>query len=172
MTTDRAGYQRAYQAKRKADGLCPHCKTKTQGQSMCPKHMDENRARARRRQRGLRAAGLCGVCGKRTARGQACDPCKTRRRQRHVELKRHVMHSYGGACACCGVDKLDFLTIDHINGRGAEHRAELFGNRGQAGVHFYRWLHKNGMPDGFQVLCFNCNVSKHLGGSCIHKREA
>ena len=82
------------------------------------------------------------------------------------------MCSYGGACACCGTDHLDFLTIDHIDGRGAEHRTHLFGDRGMSGVHFYRWLHKNGMPTGFQVLCFNCNVSKHLGGICAHKRGA
>lgn len=111
------------------------------------------------------------MCGQNYAQGEACEACKAKRRKQHAELKRHVMASYGGACACCGVEQLDFLTIDHIDGRGAEHREHLFGDRDMGGVHFYRWLRRNGMPPGFQVLCFNCNVSKYLGGVCAHKRK-
>lgn len=70
-------------------------------------------------------------------------------------------------CSCCGESILEFLTIDHINGGGGKHRSEL--KRGSGDI--YRWLKSNNYPEGFQVLCFNCNSSKHYGnGVCAHKR--
>lgn len=55
------------------------------------------------------------------------------------------------------------LTIDHMNNDGAAHRREI-GNR-----RIYEWLERNGYPSGFQVLCFNCNMARHLnGGECPH----
>jgi hypothetical protein len=92
----------------------------------------------------------------------------------NLKLKREVMDYYGGRCACCGETELTFLTIDHIDGNGAEHRREMAsatGTRwGQAGAPTYRWLRKNGFPDGFQVLCANCNCGRHWnGGVCPHQ---
>ncbi len=61
------------------------------------------------------------------------------------------------------------MTLDHINNRGNQHRA-LHGGRGFSGEKLYKFLEKNGFPDGFQVLCFNCNVGKHLNnGRCPHE---
>jgi hypothetical protein len=80
------------------------------------------------------------------------------------KLKKEVIDHYGGKCKCtpCSVEELDFLTIDHINNDGAKHRKEI-------GSNLYRWLKKNNYPEGFQVLCCNCNYSKYLnGGACIH----
>lgn len=90
------------------------------------------------------------------------------------KLKREVMDAYGGICACCGETELAFLTIDHIDGNGAEHRREMAGETGleysQAGARTYRWLRKNNYPEGFQVLCANCNCGKHWsGGVCPHE---
>jgi len=45
--------------------------------------------------------------------------------------------------------------IDHIKNDGAAHRK-------QVGVSFYRWLQTHGYPKGFQVLCANHNLKKHL----------
>ncbi len=53
-------------------------------------------------------------------------------------------------CKLCGHDDVDFLTIDHINGGGKQHRIKLNAN-------FYDWLIKNNFPDGFRILCHNCN---------------
>lgn len=40
------------------------------------------------------------------------------------------------------------------------------------GNSFYFWLRKNKYPQlSIQVMCFNCNNSKKLGGVCIHKRN-
>ena len=55
-------------------------------------------------------------------------------------------------CVMCGEHKLPCLSIDHIYGGGNKHRRELR----LAGVDFYRWLRKNEYPDGYRVLCANC----------------
>jgi len=76
-----------------------------------------------------------------------------------------VMAHYGGRCACCGEDRLQFLTIDHINGGGTKHRKEI----GHGGHAVYRWLIRNDFPPDFQVLCFNCNDGRQVnGGICPH----
>jgi hypothetical protein len=98
----------------------------------------------------------------------------------NLKLKREVMNAYGGICACCGETELGFLTIDHIDDNGAEHRREMAAARGadgtrwgQAGAPTYRWLRKNGFPPGFQVLCANCNSGRYWnGGVCPHQEIA
>ena len=68
------------------------------------------------------------------------------------------------------------LTIDHVNNDGSKHRREIGklykypdGRRALV-TDIYGWLEKNGFPDGFQVLCYNCNISKHRNkGVCEHK---
>jgi hypothetical protein len=85
------------------------------------------------------------------------------------ELRRQVFMAYGGySCKCCGETEPLFLSIDHVNNDGAEMRRSGVHSRG--GTHFYQWLRKSGFPDGFQVLCMNCNVGKHRnGGVCPHQ---
>lgn len=86
------------------------------------------------------------------------------KRQR-VKLRLAAMEAYGGhVCSWCGIDEPSVLTIDHISNGGSEHRKSL-GRRG--GVRFYHWLRLNGYPSGFQVLCFNCNVGKHMNGGVL-----
>lgn len=76
-------------------------------------------------------------------------------------MKHIVISFYGGTCFRCGESDIDVLTIDHLNQNGASHRKELAGNgtdwRSKTGVHTYRWLIVQGLPDGFRVACFNCN---------------
>lgn len=76
------------------------------------------------------------------------------------------------ACACCGESERDFLTIDHIEGKGIKHRTSLFGRPNSGGHMFYRWLIKNGFPSGYAVLCMNCNFSKGKHKVCIHQTRA
>jgi hypothetical protein len=76
---------------------------------------------------------------------------------------------YGGdppKCACCGETLIEFLTIDHINGGGVKHRKEA----GITGTFFYIWLKKQGYPEGFRVLCYNCNCSIGHYGYCPHEK--
>lgn len=92
-----------------------------------------------------------------------------RRRKQNAEWnyrnRQKCLDAYGRMCACCGEDNDRFLTIDHVDNNGHEMRKEhLTGNT------FYRWLIRNGFPDGFQILCFNCNIGRALnGGICPHK---
>lgn len=91
-----------------------------------------------------------------------------KQRGRDRVLKDRVFAAYGGyICRCCGEREYHFLSIDHINNDGAAHRKEIGEKRG--GRKFYNWLIKNGFPNGFQVLCMNCNWGKaRNGGVCPH----
>lgn len=85
------------------------------------------------------------------------------------KLKQDILDHYGVVCACCGESNPLFLTLDHINGGGNKHRLTLFG-RPQAGNAFYRKIRGMGYPDGFQTLCWNCNMAKAHYGYCPHQR--
>lgn len=86
-------------------------------------------------------------------------------RNRNREIKKEIMAHYGGKCECCGEDRIEFLSIDHVNGGGNKHRKEL-GN-----VSFYGWLRKQSFPGGYRVLCMNCNFSIGAYGHCPHEKE-
>jgi hypothetical protein len=98
--------------------------------------------------------------------GTYCEDCRKEGNRRTAKrefrrLKHDVIAAYGGKCACCGESGLPFLTLDHIDGTGKEHRSSLTSS-------FYRWLRSNGFPPGFQVLCWNCNMGKGEGLLCPH----
>jgi len=87
---------------------------------------------------------------------------KTKKNAR-VELKRLIIDKYSngtGCCVKCGFNDSRALQIDHINNDGAEERKKLFGSRLDAGIRFYYYLKRNNFPDGYQVLCANCNIIK------------
>ena len=92
-------------------------------------------------------------------------------RVRKARLKLEVLQAYGGAiCACCGETHIEFLSIDHINGRGAAHRRELTGadSRHMVGATFYKWVKDHQFPLGFRVLCMNCNFALGHFSYCPH----
>lgn len=60
-------------------------------------------------------------------------------------------------CKNCNQSELSLLTIDHIDGDGNKHRKEV---GIKTGYSTYRWLKRNNFPDGFQVLCWNCQFRK------------
>jgi len=69
-------------------------------------------------------------------------------------------------CLCCGEKHIEFLTADHIEGKGNKHRRE---NNIKGGLQFYRWVIKNNFPPGFRVLCMNCNfANSHFKDGCPH----
>jgi len=76
-------------------------------------------------------------------------------KQEHQERKHRVIEHYSkGTMKCqCGFGDIRALSIDHINGGGRGHLKSIKGN-------FYSWLINNNFPDGFQVLCMNCQWIK------------
>lgn len=92
-----------------------------------------------------------------------------KRKERVWNLKIEVWGHYGGKCECCGANNKEFLTIDHINGGGTKHRKEL---RASGSQHIYSWLKRNNYPEGYRVLCMNCNFSHGMYGYCPHKNES
>lgn len=97
------------------------------------------------------------------------NPEDSRRRSRATVRKNReiVLNHYGNgnpACVCCGESCYEFLAIDHINGGGASHKKELT----LQGTTFYAWLIKNNFPEGYQILCHNCNSSLGYYGYCPH----
>lgn len=79
------------------------------------------------------------------------------------------MKHYGKECICSGETIKEFLTIDHEEGNGNDHRKSLFGYN-VGGVHMYRWLKKNSFPAGYRILCMNCNWGTRYNKVCPHKK--
>lgn len=80
---------------------------------------------------------------------------------RSQELKESAFDKYGWDCQCCGESDVAFLTIDHIVPPGNKTNYEKKA--------LYGWLKKNSYPEGFQTLCWNCNMAKGIYGECPHK---
>ena len=107
---------------------------------------------------------------------QACTDWRTKNREFFLSqhkayrqaVKQEVFRHYSitgiPECACCGEKCIHFLTIDHRHGGGNKHRSTVGG-----GSRFYFWLKKTGFPDGYDILCFNCNGAKGMFGVCPHK---
>lgn len=148
--------------------------------SSCQKVFLKERAKVRR------AAHLCNQCGGPNEDWQLrvnCRSCRAEKRvydaRRHAGnkashrvLKLEVLNAYGGTrCKCCGEEHTEFLTLDHVNGGGNEHRLALTGSR--TGGRLYRRLKELGYPNDppLQVLCLNCNWAKGHFDSCPHERE-
>jgi hypothetical protein len=88
---------------------------------------------------------------------------KEKRYQERTRLR--GLAAYGGKCTCCGEDELGFLTLEHLNNDGREHRKRVGRNR----VQVWRDVERQGYPtDKYTILCWNCNMSKRRGRACIH----
>jgi len=76
-------------------------------------------------------------------------------------IKQEVLLQYSckeyPVCAHCGETDIKVLQIDHIKGNGKEERKKF---KVSAGHNFYKRLKKVGFPEGYQVLCANCNQRK------------
>lgn len=194
-----AKYKKEQWATRKASGLCVECggvrtvSRRVPGRPSLYCEACLTRKLASRRKSGLshrqrlRAKGLCGDCGRVETGGAYCEGCRKRRMHEyhtkyrekriaahkvaHQALKQLVFATYGGAkCACCGELHQEFLSIDHANGDGAAHRKSIGVPNGTGG-NIYGWLKRNKFPEGFRVLCMNCNFALGHFGYCPHQRE-
>lgn len=90
-----------------------------------------------------------------------------RRREREK-----LIEAYGGVCLCCGENTFEFLTIDHIDGKGADHRRTFGGRQEYGSRKLHMWLKQNGYPKGnFRLLCYNCNCAIGAHGYCPHEKS-
>lgn len=72
-----------------------------------------------------------------------------------IDIMEHYSNKNGAIeCSFCGEDKLELLTIDHINGGGHNDQQNL----GLKGTEYYRYIIKQNYPSGLRILCMNCNV--------------
>lgn len=77
------------------------------------------------------------------------------RQANYRRIMRHIaFDKYGGrACIRCGNIYNSMLVLDHVNGGGNKQRREI-------GANIFSWLKAHNYPDGYQVLCQNCNMAK------------
>lgn len=106
------------------------------------------------------------------------NPQKIKESQRLYRLKRRlkILQHYSAEipfCACCKEKEIKFLSIDHINGGGTKHRQQLQTSvlKPAGGSVMYGWIIKNNYPEGFQILCHNCNQAKGFYGTCPHQEK-
>lgn len=95
---------------------------------------------------------------------------RTRRSLRRLQVLTHYSQN-PPSCACCQDDHLEFLTLDHVNGGGTKHRKRITSNTASSGGTIYGWVVDHSYPEGFQVLCHNCNFAKHLHGECPYHKK-
>lgn len=65
----------------------------------------------------------------------------------------------------CDYKDIKALWIEHLNGSGKVDRL-------QKGTHnMWKWLNSHNFPDGYIILCANCNKAKYWNnGICPHKQ--
>lgn len=163
---DRAEF---YKNSRSADGLQKHCKachsvmTTRWEQANKDKKLETRRkaAAAYRKNNPEKVRAL-----NRKYRELHRDRYNEAKRERALQKKLLVIKHYGGMCSCCGEKDCRFLSVDHKNNDGYMHRK-------LKRVNIHDFIIKNGFPDTFQVLCFNCNFGRaFFGGTekfCPHK---
>lgn len=98
------------------------------------------------------------------------DKFREYRKKYRQKLKSKFIELYGGKCSCCGDDRVEFLTLDHVEGDGALRRnnngRRKSGQRSRDNLQEYIKANKAYDPDTFQILCMNCNCGKQWYGEC------
>ena len=74
-----------------------------------------------------------------------------------------ILH-YGGKCSCCGESIGEFLTLEHLNGRDKTKKR-------RTGKSAWIIAKREGWPDIYTVLCFNCNCAEGAFGICPHQKK-
>src|SRR5215475_10012338 len=182
MAESPAQKSRRLARKWKKEGKCSHCGGKREDEQYVTCRTCRKGA-SRTRQRLIKTRddrGVCRICGKNPQGDgfKTCASCSQReyhyqsdhpenRRIYYKKTRADVLTAYGGRCACCGETESMFLCIDHVDNDGAAHRRAMNNN---GGTSMYTWLKARGYPEGFRVLCHNCNIGRHInGGRCPHE---
>lgn len=82
-----------------------------------------------------------------------------------LKLRKDVFSLYGSKCSCCGETQFEFLTLDHINGGGNQHRKK------QTYQQLFYEIRKIGKPNPkYRILCYNCNCAIAYHKICPHQK--
>jgi hypothetical protein len=82
---------------------------------------------------------------------------KIKSKEYKTRLRKEIIDKYGGKCNICNENRIEFLCIDHIDGNGNKQRKELGGTQ-----KVWNWIKKNNYPNGYRILCHNCNQSESI----------
>lgn len=149
----------------KLSGMCVSCAKRPacKNNKRCVECIEKKKISDKKHKDKRRSLGVCLSCVNPAYSNKArCLKCIEKGKQLAKNLRLKVIEAYGNKCACCEESMIEFLCIDHVNGGGGKHRKEI-GNK------IYRWLEKQNYPEGFQVLCWNCNSAKHFNKICPHQ---
>ena len=152
-----------------AAGLCSHCGKQPlwNDKTRCEDCHKTLLVRVKQLSSSRIAEGRCGRCGDHVLVPgyTSCQTCLDAGCARHAAVKLEVLDAYGGpVCGGCGETEVAVLQMDHINGGGNKHAAEIGnGNIASGRGKMYKWLRDNNFPPGFRVLCSNCNIRAARG---------
>jgi hypothetical protein len=93
-----------------------------------------------------------------------CKKLTATKRDREIKAKAEGIAYYGGKCVCCGESIVEFLTIEHLNGHDKTKKR-------RTGAAAWLVAKRQGFPDIYTVLCFNCNCAKGIFGECPHSKH-
>jgi len=103
---------------------------------------------------------------------------KTDDKRLQILLAYSKLHSNSNipCCNCCGENShIEFLDVDHILGKkemdSIPELVKLGYSSTMSTAKLKQWLIDNNFPEGFQVLCTNCNGAKGLYGKCPHEKK-
>lgn len=83
------------------------------------------------------------------------------RKKARMEVLQYYSKEGIPQCECCGEKQIEFLAIDHIEGKGNKHRKKIHN-------HIELFLKRKRFPSGYRILCHNCNLSLGFYGYCPH----
>lgn len=91
---------------------------------------------------------------------------KLKQRDVRAALRKEFLSEYGNCCACCGETEPSFLTLEHKNKDGKEHRQKYWTPTQQLSD-----IKRRGWPkNDYEINCYNCNLGSKRG-ICPHKRK-
>ena len=133
------------------------------------KHYAKHRVRLRKRARELRKADPKKYLAQsKKSRTKHRTKILLKKKKEFAGYRLDVLTYYSGGtpkCKNCGITEIIFLQIDHIYGRKA-----MGHTRTQNTISVYRELYKK-HPEGFQVLCGNCNLMKEIRRHKTHSKH-
>ena len=166
-----------YKAKQKDYELRPEVKAKRKARNQTPERKAKNKARKqtpeyKAREKAHREKPE--VKAKRKAREQTPER-KSKRKSTRDDKRLEILQYYSKrlsrsnipCCNCCGLNShIDFLEFDHIAGKkemDSEPELMKLGYSSKFSNNFlHHWIINNKFPDGFQILCKNCNSAKGM----------